>query len=135
MNKVFGVVLGLCIACSAQAGGYRAALQGQKALGMGHTGVAMTDSAESIFFNPGAITQLEADIDMVADNGAEFAEPGLDCLTAVPGVADRDLLVVEPEIRKDYSCAQVRLVTQNGIANVIKMGRLHLVKEDDEGFV
>jgi long-chain fatty acid transport protein len=66
MNKVFGVVLGVCIACSAQAGGYRAALQGQKALGMGHTGVAMTDSAESIFFNPGAITQLEADIDMVA---------------------------------------------------------------------
>jgi len=32
---------------------------------MGHTGVAMTDSAESIFFNPGAITFLEADTEFV----------------------------------------------------------------------
>ena len=65
MNKVFGVVLGTCVVCSVQAGGYRVATQGQKALAMGHTGVAMTDSAEAIFFNPGAITQLEADVDMV----------------------------------------------------------------------
>ena len=52
-----------CVAGSAYAGGYRVALQGQKALAMGHTGVAMTDSSEAIFFNPGAITQLEADND------------------------------------------------------------------------
>jgi len=64
MNKVFGLVLGVCVAGSAQAGGYRVALQGQKALAMGHTGVAMTDSAEAVFFNPGAITQLDADIEM-----------------------------------------------------------------------
>jgi long-chain fatty acid transport protein len=64
MNRVFGVVLGACVAFSVQAGGYRAALQGQKALAMGHTGVAMTDSAEAIFFNPGAITQLPADIEI-----------------------------------------------------------------------
>jgi long-chain fatty acid transport protein len=63
MNKVFGVMLGVCVASSVQAGGYRVALQGQKALAMGHTGVAMTDSAEAIFFNPGAITQIEADTD------------------------------------------------------------------------
>jgi long-chain fatty acid transport protein len=49
----------------AQAGGYRVAIQGQKALGMGHTGVAMTDSAEAIFFNPGAITQLDSDLSIV----------------------------------------------------------------------
>ena len=55
--------LGLCLASAAHAGGYRVSLQGQKALAMGHTGVAMTDSAEAIFFNPGAITQLEADMD------------------------------------------------------------------------
>ena len=63
MNKVIGVMLGICVASSAQAGGYRVALQGQKALAMGHTGVAMTDSAEAIFFNPAAITQLEATTD------------------------------------------------------------------------
>jgi len=65
MKKLLCVMLGICVASAAQAGGYRAALQGQKALGMGHTGVAMTDSAESIFFNPGAITQLEAEMDIV----------------------------------------------------------------------
>ena len=57
--------MGICLAGSVQAGGYRVATQGQKALGMGHTGVAMTDSAESIFFNPGAITKLKADSEIV----------------------------------------------------------------------
>ena len=65
INKCFAVALGLCLAGAVQAGGYRVALQGQKALAMGHTGVAMTDSAEAIFFNPGAITWLESDLDMV----------------------------------------------------------------------
>lgn len=63
MKKIIGVMLGVCVASSAQAGGYRVALQGQKALAMGHTGVAMTDSAEAIFFNPGAITQIELETD------------------------------------------------------------------------
>ena len=57
--------MGICLAGSVQAGGYRVATQGQKALGMGHTGVAMTDSAESIFFNPSAITKLKADSEIV----------------------------------------------------------------------
>jgi len=65
MNKFYCVMLGICVVGSAQAGGYRVALQGQKAQGMGHTGVAMADSAESIFFNPGAITQLEAQTEWV----------------------------------------------------------------------
>lgn len=65
IKKIFTVALGICLAGSVQAGGYRVATQGQKALGMGHTGVAMTDSAESIFFNPGAITRLKADAEIV----------------------------------------------------------------------
>ena len=65
IKKILGVVLGVCLAGSVHAGGYRVATQGQKALGMGHTGVAMTDSAESIFFNPGAITRLKADSEIV----------------------------------------------------------------------
>ncbi|MCP4876814.1 MAG: transporter [Gammaproteobacteria bacterium] len=62
MNKIIITVLGLAVSGALQAGGYRVALQGQKALAMGHTGVAMSDSAEAIFFNPGAITQLEAEV-------------------------------------------------------------------------
>jgi len=66
MKKII-VVLLVCmsVATSLHAGGYRVATQGQRALAMGHTGVAMTDSAEAIFFNPGAITQLEADNDFI----------------------------------------------------------------------
>lgn len=48
-------------ATSSFAGGYRVSLQGQKALGMGHAGVAMAESSEVVFFNPAAMTQLESD--------------------------------------------------------------------------
>lgn len=41
------------------AGGYRIAMQGQKQLGMGHTGVAVVNSAESTFFNPAGLSFLE----------------------------------------------------------------------------
>ena len=51
----------MLVTANAYSGGYRVALQGQQALGMGHTGVAMTQSAESLFFNPGAATFLSAD--------------------------------------------------------------------------
>ncbi|MDH5388343.1 MAG: outer membrane protein transport protein [Gammaproteobacteria bacterium] len=58
------VIASMCLSTSAFAGGYRVALQGQKALGMGHTGVAMTDSSEAVFFNPAAMTFLENDMDV-----------------------------------------------------------------------
>ncbi len=63
MKTIIIVMLGLAVAGSAHAGGYRVALQGQKALAMGHTGVAMSESSEVVFFNPGAMTQLESDKD------------------------------------------------------------------------
>mgnify|MGYP003708970549 CR=1 FL=1 len=40
------------------AGGYRVSLQGNKALAMGHTGVAVINS-ESVFFNPAGLVYLE----------------------------------------------------------------------------
>ncbi|MFT5218878.1 MAG: long-chain fatty acid transport protein [Planctomycetota bacterium] len=64
MTRVILVLLGVALTNVAYAGGYRVALQGQKALGMGHTGVALSDSSEAIFFNPGAITRIEADTDI-----------------------------------------------------------------------
>jgi len=63
MKKIIVTVMACSLAGMVHAGGYRVALQGQKALAMGHTGVALSDSAESIFFNPGAITQLETEYD------------------------------------------------------------------------
>ena len=41
------------------AGGYRVSLQGQRALAMGHTGVAVVHSAELGFFNPSGLVYLE----------------------------------------------------------------------------
>jgi long-chain fatty acid transport protein len=40
---------------SAFAGGYQVALQGQRQIGMGHTGTALAYDASSIFFNPGGL--------------------------------------------------------------------------------
>ncbi len=65
MNKLIVIVLGVCLSGTAWAGGYRVALQGQKALAMGHTGVALTESAEVLFFNPGSLSLLESDTDIV----------------------------------------------------------------------
>lgn len=41
------------------AGGYRVALQGNKSLAMGHTGVAVVGSAELVFHNPAGLVYLE----------------------------------------------------------------------------
>jgi len=64
MKRIYLVIISGCLASTAMAGGYRVALQGQKALAMGHTGVAMSDSSEVVFFNPAGMTQLEADTDI-----------------------------------------------------------------------
>ncbi|MDH5612050.1 MAG: outer membrane protein transport protein [Gammaproteobacteria bacterium] len=60
------IIASMCISTSALAGGYRVATQGQKALGMAHTGVAMTESSEVIFFNPAAMTSLKNNLDITA---------------------------------------------------------------------
>ena len=64
MKRIILVTVGMFVVSSAFAGGYRVALQGQKALGMGHTGVAMTDSSEVVFFNPAGMVFLDSDMDI-----------------------------------------------------------------------
>lgn len=64
MKIRIAVLLCLLVAGTAEAGGYRVAIQGQKALAMGHTGVALGESSETVFFNPAGMTWLEADTDM-----------------------------------------------------------------------
>jgi len=64
MKRIIFITVSMCVATSAFAGGYRVALQGQKALGMGHTGVAMTDSSEVVFFNPAGMVFLKNEMDI-----------------------------------------------------------------------
>ena len=66
MKRKLLIITSMCISTSVLSGGYRVALQGQKALGMGHTGVAMSDSSEVVFFNPAGMSFLQNDLDITA---------------------------------------------------------------------
>ena len=58
-------------AVPAFASGYQVALQGQKQIGMGHTGTALAWDASSIFFNPGALSFVKKNNVIV---GASFID-------------------------------------------------------------
>lgn len=73
MKKIFSVLVLSFAACAVYAGGYRVALQGQKALAMGHTGVAVVNSAELAFFNPAGIVFMENKLSIAAGASAIFS--------------------------------------------------------------
>ncbi|MCF4100141.1 outer membrane protein transport protein [Gillisia sp. M10.2A] len=56
------------------AGGYRVSLQGQRALAMGHTGVAVVNSAELGFFNPAGLVYLENRLNVSAGVSGVFSD-------------------------------------------------------------
>ncbi|MEC4112876.1 OmpP1/FadL family transporter [Myroides pelagicus] len=59
VKKFISLSLITLLSYSAYAGGYRVAMQGNKQLAMGHTGVAVVNGAESVFFNPAATVYLK----------------------------------------------------------------------------
>ena len=59
MKKLLSLALVLASTSAVFTGGYRVSLQGQKQLAMGHTGVAVVNSAEVGFFNPAGMSFLE----------------------------------------------------------------------------
>ncbi|NQY04632.1 MAG: outer membrane protein transport protein [Flavobacteriaceae bacterium] len=59
MKKLFSFLILVLATSSVFAGGYRVSIQGQKQLAMGHTGVAVISSAETVFFNPASMAFLE----------------------------------------------------------------------------
>jgi len=66
MKKLLLLMLILLSTAVTYAGGYRVSLQGQRALAMGHTGVAVVNSAELGFFNPSGLVLLENKINVSA---------------------------------------------------------------------
>jgi len=52
------------------AGGYRVSVQGQRAMAMGHTGVAVVNSAELVFFNPASAGASGIFTDVIYQNSA-----------------------------------------------------------------
>ncbi len=74
MKKLLSLTLMALSATSAFAGGYRVSLQGQKQLAMGHTGVAVVNSAEVMFFNPAGMVYLEDRFNISAGANGLFAK-------------------------------------------------------------
>lgn len=73
MKKLLSLTMAALTATSAFAGGYRVSLQGQKQLAMGHTGVAVVNSAETLFFNPAGASFLKDRFNFSAGANGLFA--------------------------------------------------------------
>ncbi len=74
MKKSLFVLAILCLAITqVYAGGYRVSLQGNRALAMGHTGVAVVNSAETAFFNPAGLVYLENKLNVSAGGFGIFS--------------------------------------------------------------
>jgi long-chain fatty acid transport protein len=74
MRKLLSLTLLALAGSSAFAGGYRVSIQGQKQLAMGHTGVAVVNSAEVAFFNPAGMAYLDNKFNVSVGGNALFAE-------------------------------------------------------------
>lgn len=74
MRKLFSLSLMTLVSASMFAGGYRVSIQGQKQLAMGHTGVAVVNSAEVAFFNPAGMSFLDKKFNLSIGANALFAK-------------------------------------------------------------
>ncbi len=74
MRKIFSLSLMTLASFSMFAGGYRVSVQGQKQLAMGHTGVAVVNSAEVAFFNPAGMSFLDKKFNLSVGGNALFAK-------------------------------------------------------------
>ena len=72
MKTRFMTLLALMAFAFTYAGGFRVALQGQRALAMGHTGVAVVNNAEVAFFNPAGMSFLEEKLSVSFGASAVF---------------------------------------------------------------
>lgn len=73
MRKLLSITLTALAGMSVFAGGYRVAIQGQKQLAMGHTGVAVINSAEVTFFNPAGMVYLDKKFNLSVGANGLFA--------------------------------------------------------------
>ncbi|MCW1147186.1 OmpP1/FadL family transporter [Flavobacterium lacisediminis] len=74
MRKLLSLTLLALAGSTAFAGGYRVSIQGQKQLAMGHTGVAVVNSAEVAFFNPAGMAFLDKKFNLSVGVSGLFAE-------------------------------------------------------------
>lgn len=87
MRKIILSTLLILMSAWVYGGGYRVTLQGQKALAMGHTGVAIVQSSESVFFNPAGLVYLEDTLNVTAGISGVFMNIAYQ--NTVTGVSER----------------------------------------------
>jgi long-chain fatty acid transport protein len=73
MKKIILLAVIFLATAVTYAGGYRVSLQGQKSLAMGHTGVAVVNSSELVFFNPAGLVYLENKLNISAGVSGVFS--------------------------------------------------------------
>lgn len=74
MKKLLIFAVFAMTAAVTYAGGYRVSLQGNKSLAMGHTGVAVVNSSELVFFNPAGLVYLEDRLSISAGVSGVFSD-------------------------------------------------------------
>ncbi len=74
MKKLLFLAVFMLATAVTYAGGYRVSLQGQRALAMGHTGVAVVNNAELGFFNPAGLVYLENRLNVSAGGFGVLAD-------------------------------------------------------------
>ncbi|WP_438962058.1 OmpP1/FadL family transporter [Nonlabens sp.] len=74
MNKLKALAVLLLISTMAYAGGYRVSTQSNRQLAMGHTGVAVVNNADILFFNPAGIVHLENKLNFSAGGFGVFSD-------------------------------------------------------------
>jgi len=79
-------------------------------------------------FNKGTWVEdgVASDLGGITEDSAKFAHTGID---ETIECFDADGLGVESEVGQDDTCAEVAVVAENGISNVVKMWRLDVVQE------
>ena len=74
MRKLLSLTIFVLASSTVFAGGYRLSIQGQKQLAMGHTGVAVVNSAETAFFNPAGMAYLKDKFNLSVGASALFSK-------------------------------------------------------------
>ncbi len=74
MKKLLLLAVFVMTTAVTYAGGYRVSLQGHKSLAMGHTGVAVVNSAELVFFNPAGLVYLENRLNLSGGVSGVFSD-------------------------------------------------------------
>ena len=93
MKKIFYLLIPytlFLIPCTSFAGGFQVNLQGQKQMGMGHTGTGLLLDGASLFFNPGAVSFLDSV--RLVQIGASFILPRSEYLEAYPGIYTAEMV-------------------------------------------